>query len=146
MLEANIDDQNPELYQDVLEALFAAGALDVLLQPVYMKKQRPGILLKAICRPAQAEALAALALEQSSSLGVRISCASRRTLERRIVQVNVCGVSVRVKLGEHQGRLKNVAPEYEDCRRIAQETGMPVKLVYQQAIAAFWQDNQSKGD
>ncbi len=146
MLEANIDDQNPELYQDVLDALFAAGALDALLQPVQMKKQRPGILLKVICRPEQAEALAALVLEQSSSLGVRLYYAARRMLDRQSVTISVGEGSVRVKLGYHQGQLQNVAPEYEDCRRIAKCTGVPVKLIYQQAIAAFWQDNQSKGD
>jgi len=146
VLEANIDDQNPELYQDVLEALFAAGALDALLQPVQMKKQRPGVLLKVICRPEQAETLAAVVLAESSSLGVRLYHAARRMLERESVIVSVSGESVRVKLGYHQGQLRNVAPEYEDCRRIAICTGQPVKLIYQQAIAAFWQDNQSKGD
>lgn len=144
VLAANIDDQNPEFYQDCMQALFAAGALDVLLQPVYMKKQRPGILLSVICRLPDAEQLSTIILQQTSSLGVRRTLASRYMLERRTVLVDVAGGSVRVKLGYQGEQLQNVAPEYEDCRRVAAATGTPVKLVYQQAVAAFWQGSSGK--
>lgn len=144
VLAANIDDQNPEFYQDCLQTLLAEGALDVLLQPVYMKKQRPGILLSVICRLPDAERLSTIILEQTSTLGVRRTMADRYMLERRIVLVTVAGGSVRVKLGYQGEKLWNVAPEYEDCRRVAAATGTPVKLVYQQAVAAFWQGSSGK--
>jgi uncharacterized protein (DUF111 family) len=139
VLEANIDDQNPEFYQDSVQRLLAAGALDVLLQPVFMKKQRPGILLMVICRPALADHLAELIFQQTSTLGIRRTLSSRYLLQRSSVTVKVLGQSVRVKLGYQGERLVNVAPEYEDCRRVAEILAMPVKLIYQQAIAAYWQ-------
>lgn len=144
VLAANIDDQNPELYQDGMEALFAAGALDVLLQPVVMKKQRPGILLSVVCRLPDAERLAEVIFQQTSTLGIRRTLADRYMLERRSVAVTVLGSTVRVKLGYHGSTLQNVAPEYEDCRRVSAATGVPVKVVYQQAVAAFWQSSSTR--
>lgn len=144
VLEANIDDQNPEFYQDCLHALLAAGALDVLLQPVLMKKQRPGILLAVLCRPADADRLADLIFQQTSTLGIRRTLATRYVLRRCSRSVRLPGGEVRVKLGYQGDRLCNVAPEYEDCRVIAAATGTPVKLVYQQAIAAFWQSDSKE--
>jgi uncharacterized protein (DUF111 family) len=138
VLSANIDDLNPEIYQACLDRLFEAGALDAVLQPIYMKKQRPGVMLTVLSRPEDVQALIDIILRETSTLGVRYQPARRQVLERRTISVDVLGGQVRIKLGYRAGELINVAPEYEDCRKLAAASGAPVKLVYQQAVAAFW--------
>lgn len=139
VLSANIDDQNPELYQYCQERLFAAGALDVLLQPIYMKKQRPGTLFTVIGKPVDKDKLVGIILEETSTLGVRCIQAERVKLLRTTRTVSLPWGEVAVKLGFRAGKLMNVAPEYDDCRRVAESNHIPAKLVYQQALANFWQ-------
>jgi hypothetical protein len=136
VIETNIDDMNPQFYQTALERLFAAGALDVFLTPVQMKKNRPGTLLSVVCEPERAEALAAIVLEETPTFGVRMSRWERRCLARRWEEVATPYGPVRIKIGERQGRVLTAAPEYEDCKKAAAGHGVPIRTVYESARAA----------
>lgn len=133
---ATIDDANPELYAHALEAVFAAGARDVWLVPAIMKKQRPGVVLHALADVAARDAVAAAILRETTAIGVRFHAVQRLVLPRQIVEVQTPHGRVRVKLAVAPDGTRNVAPEYEDCRRLACERGVALKLVYQAAIAA----------
>ena len=122
VVETNIDDLNPQFYETAMERLFAAGALDVFLTPIQMKKNRPGTLLTAICDPARSEAIAAVILAETSTLGVRISRRERICLERRWEEVVTEFGVVRIKIGERAGRVITASPEYEDCKKAATNT------------------------
>lgn len=133
VLEANIDDSTPQVLGYAMERLFAAGALDVTLQPVYMKKQRPGTLVQVIAAPERQEELAALILTETSTLGLRITRAERRVEARHHVDVETGFGSVRVKVAAGGG----ASPEYEDCRTLAIASGRPLKEVLAAAMAAY---------
>ena len=136
LLETNLDDLNPELVPDAVEACLAAGALDVWTTPAQMKKGRPGFVLSALARPTHEQDVARAVLEQTSALGVRISRLARYELEREERVVEVEGGSVRVKIGRLDGRVVNVSPEHDDCAELAARTGRPVKSVWAAALAA----------
>ncbi|MHB8908120.1 MAG: nickel pincer cofactor biosynthesis protein LarC [Syntrophales bacterium] len=135
VIETNIDDLNPQFYENAMERLFAAGALDVFLTPIQMKKNRPGTLLTAICDPDRAEAIAAVILEETSTLGVRISRRERICLERRWEEVATEFGVVRIKIGERAGRVITASPEYEDCKKAATVHGVPIRHVHESAAA-----------
>ena len=118
VLEANVDDSTPEVLGYAMERLLAEGALDVTLQPVYMKKQRPGTLVQVLARPEDQERLAAVLLRETSTLGIRISEAERRVAARAHVDVETEYGRVRMKVSGG-----GAAPEFEDCRRLAESTG-----------------------
>jgi uncharacterized protein (TIGR00299 family) protein len=136
LVETNIDDLNPELVPDAIERCFAAGALDVWTVPAQMKKGRPGIVLSALTRPGDETAVVRAMLEESSTLGVRLSRLHRYEVERgeRIVEVD--GRSIRVTIGWLDGRVVNVAPDHDDCAALARATGRSVKSVWVAALAA----------
>jgi len=136
VLEANLDDQSPELFERVMERLFAAGALDVYLQPAQMKKNRPGQLLSVVCRPEDTESLAEIVFSETSTFGLRYADRKRLVLEREWVTVSCRYGEARVKLGRRGGRLLSLAPEYEDCLRLAKQHGCPLKWVYAEALDA----------
>lgn len=133
VLEANIDDSTPEVLGYALERLLEAGALDVTLTPLVMKKQRPGTLLRVIAAPADQETLAALMMSETSTLGLRIHTAERRVQHRESVEVETPYGRVRVKVGANGG----FAPEYEDCRALARSQGVPLKQVIAEANYAY---------
>ena len=136
VLETNIDDLNPETYEYVMDRLFAAGALDVFLAPIQMKKNRPGTLLRVLCRPETIEALVRILFLETSTLGVREQTVNRHALTRSIEHVDTAYGSVHVKLADlGEGSVKS-SPEYEDCRRLAHESGVPLREVYQAAQEA----------
>ncbi|MEB3198005.1 MAG: nickel pincer cofactor biosynthesis protein LarC [Candidatus Sericytochromatia bacterium] len=135
-LAANLDDLNPQLLAPLSETLLALGALDVWVTPTLMKKGRPGFVLQALCPAAQREALLQAILAETSTLGVRHHAVLRRTLARRHEAVETPWGSVRVKLGLEGQAVWNVAPEFEDCRRLAAAAGVPLKQVWQAALAA----------
>lgn len=135
-LEANLDDLLPELVPDAIDACRAAGALDVWMLPVQMKKGRPGVLLSAIARPDAERAVAEALFRHSSTLGVRVTPLRRYELEREHRQVDVGGRPVRIKVGVLDSRVVNVAPEHDDCVEVASTTGRPVKQVWAEALAA----------
>lgn len=133
-IEANIDDMAPELYAYVMERLFAAGALDVWVAPVTMKKSRPGHILHVLGKPGDEARLVEVLFAETTTLGMRVRPARRWMLERSWVSVTIQGEPVRVKLGLAQGRIVNVAPEYDDCAKAASRLGLPLRAIYQKAL------------
>ena len=136
VLEANIDDMTPELAPWVVERLLGAGAADVWLTPVHMKKGRPGIVLSVLCTPGSDAAIREVLWRETSTLGVRGLPVRKWMLERRMIEVDLEGGKARVKLGLDRGRVVNVAPEFADCARLAEQTGQPLKEVMARAQAA----------
>jgi hypothetical protein len=135
VLEANVDDMSPEWGGYLIEALLAAGARDATLTPLIMKKGRPGWAVLAVADPERAASVARVFLKESTTLGLRYRRQRRVCLERRFVEVPVGGESVRVKVGYLGDERMNLAPEYEDCRRVAALTGLALKEVYAVAQA-----------
>jgi uncharacterized protein (TIGR00299 family) protein len=138
VIEANIDDSTPEVIGYAADRLLNAGALDVTVTPVQMKKGRPGVTLAVIARPEQQEQLAALLFAETSTLGVRIYTAERRVQAREIVDVDTPHGRVRVKVSDSG----SFAPEYEDCRRLAAERNVPLKQVLADAGFAYLKDKR----
>jgi hypothetical protein len=136
VLEADIDDMNPEWYAWVMERAAATGALDVSLTPIYMKHNRPASRLTLLSPPHLAHDLAGLVLAETTTLGVRFHSAHRIKLERQIEEVETEFGRIRVKIASVNGKVKNIAPEYQDCRRLARRWGKPLKEIYQAAMAA----------
>jgi len=137
VIETNIDDLNPQFYEIAIERLFAAGALDVFLTPIQMKKNRPGTLLSVICDPDLTEAVAAVILAETSTFGVRISQWERLCLDRRWEEVVTKFGVIRIKIGERDGKEITASPEYEDCKRAAIEHGTPVRRVHETALTVY---------
>lgn len=133
VIEANIDDATPQVLGYTMERLFAAGALDVSLSPVFMKKNRPGTLFRVIAAPETTEQLTEILFSETTTLGLRIHQAERRVLARDITEVATSFGTVRVKYNANGG----FAPEYEDCRRLALEKGIPLRVVLAEADQAF---------
>lgn len=133
VLETNIDDLNPELYEHVMERLFAAGARDVFLAPIQMKKNRPGVLLWVLGEITNSDRLSAILFAETSTLGIRSYPVARVALRRESREVVTPYGSVRVKLAYGPDGRVNVAPEYEDCKRLARDQDVPLKLVYEAA-------------
>jgi uncharacterized protein (TIGR00299 family) protein len=136
VIEANLDDMNPQWYDALFERLLAAGALDVLLLPAQMKKQRPGVLLQVLARPDAVDELAAIVFTESSTIGLRTYPVTRRMLQRETRTAATRFGPVRVKIARLGDRVVNVAPEYEDCRAAARAHGVAVKAVHAAAVAA----------
>jgi uncharacterized protein (TIGR00299 family) protein len=137
VLEANIDDLNPQVFGYVMDRLLEAGALDVFGMPVQMKKNRPGTLLTVLCKTENAGELTKLIFEETTTLGVRSREEMRQTLARRWENVRTPWGEVRIKIASMNGTVTNYAPEYEDCRRIASEHQVPLKTVMQEASRAY---------
>jgi pyridinium-3,5-bisthiocarboxylic acid mononucleotide nickel chelatase len=137
VLECEVDDLPGEGFGFLMERLLGAGALDVYFTPVQMKKNRPGALITALCRRPQLESLAALLLAESGSLGCRFHAAGRLEAERDTVEVATLFGAVRVKRGRLPGAPPILAPEYEDCRRLALAHGVPWRDVYRAALAGL---------
>lgn len=137
VLEASIDDMTPEMAGFALERLLEAGALDVTLAPVYMKKNRPGFSLTVVASPEDRSRLGDMILAETSTIGIRESSARRRTLPRSWQEVRTKYGSVRVKVSGDAANGQNVAPEYEDCRKLARDHGVPFKRVWEQALREY---------
>lgn len=134
VLETNIDDMNPEIYEHLMDRLFETGALDVWLTPIIMKKSRPGTLVCALCERENQERISELIFEESTTLGIRWFPVSRVTLPRRLEKVETPLGIVSVKVA---GKGESVVPEYEDCKRVAKDRGVPLKRVYELAILCY---------
>lgn len=135
MLETNIDDLNPQVYEYVMQHLLEAGALDVTLTPIHMKKNRPAITLSVLCRADKVAALREIVLTETTTLGVRQHTIERVSVRRSIETVNTPYGSIRVKV-VHWNNVDRAVPEYEDCRRAAAEHGVPLIAVMQAAQLA----------
>jgi uncharacterized protein (TIGR00299 family) protein len=141
LLEATVDDMNPQLYAHLVERALAAGALDVWAVPVYMKKNRPGELLTVLCPPEAAERLVELLFCETTTLGVRQTLTRRRVLDRDWVTVSTAYGPVRIKIARLGSRVVNAAPEFDDCRRLAEQTGLPLKEILAEAMARYRQQS-----
>jgi uncharacterized protein (TIGR00299 family) protein len=137
VLEANVDDMSPQIFGYMMERAFTAGALDVFATAVQMKKNRPGLLLTVLCRPEDTTPLRQLIFAETTTLGVRERREQRATLVRRHQSVQTKWGEVRMKLANLNGSVSNYAPEYEDCRRIAEQHHVPLKAVMQEAIRVY---------
>ena len=133
LVSTNIDDMNPEFYDYVIERLLDAGAHDVWLTPIQMKKTRPGTIITVLCSPGDATALKRILLEETSTFGLRTSTVMKKAIEREIVKVETPWGKVAVKVGRESNRITNVSPEFADCARIAGEQGVPIKDVFRKA-------------
>ena len=137
VIEANIDDMNPQIFGYFLEKALGAGALDVFTTSVTMKKSRPGALLTVLCRPEQESEMAKLIFAETTTIGIRTSRARRRVLPREWINVSTQYGEVRVKIARANGKILQVAPEYEDCRKLASEQDVPLQHVLSAALRAF---------
>jgi uncharacterized protein (TIGR00299 family) protein len=132
-LETNIDDLNPQLYDFLMERLFQAGALDVTLTPMHMKKNRPAVQVNVLCPPEKSQELEAILFSETSTIGIRKQIIERHALPRKFGTVQTPYGLVRVKTVEYAPGKTRSAAEFEDCRRLAQETGAPLWEIYQAA-------------
>lgn len=130
LIETNIDDMNPEIYGYVLEKLFAAGAADAWTQPIAMKKNRPGVLLSVLCDVAHEDAIARVLLRETSTLGMRVTPVSRHEAAREVVEFESSLGPAAVKVKRLPGEPARIAPEYEACRRLAEQHDLPLIEVY----------------
>jgi hypothetical protein len=137
VLEANIDDMNPELYEYVLERLFSAGAQDAWVTPITMKRGRPAATLHVLCGPGDEIACRDVIFAETTTLGMRRNPVEKWTLPREIITVELDGGTVRVKVARSAGRtITGIAPEYADCAGLARQTGRPLKQIFTEAHAA----------
>jgi uncharacterized protein (TIGR00299 family) protein len=141
LVAANIDDMNPEFFEYLMDLLLGAGAHDVWMQPVIMKKSRPAVTLSMLCDEDSLEKLEGILLRESTTIGVRRIPVSRRKLARRRELVTTPFGEVRLKVSGEGDQVWTVSPEYDDCRSLAAKCKVPVKEVYQAALAAW----KSKG-
>ncbi|MGA1875224.1 MAG: nickel pincer cofactor biosynthesis protein LarC [bacterium] len=140
VLETDIDDMNPEYYDHLITRLFSAEALDVSLSPLIMKKNRPATRVTVLCHPSRIEALCALILRETTTLGIRIKEVWRKAIQREIISVESSFGPVRIKIGTLDGKVITAAPEYEDCRHIALKENLPLKHVYEEALKNLRRD------
>jgi pyridinium-3,5-bisthiocarboxylic acid mononucleotide nickel chelatase len=136
VLETNIDDMSPELYSATSTALFRAGALDVWLTPILMKKGRPAQMLGVLAPPADEARLVDLVLRETTSLGVRARTVRRYAAQRTVQEVTTRYGAVRVKVKWVGGKAIGAKPEYEDCVRLAEQCGVAVRQIHEAATAA----------
>jgi hypothetical protein len=136
MVEATVDDMNPELYPFVLERLTEAGGIDAWLVPVIGKAGRPAQVIQVLAPPHAEEAVRDMLVAETSTIGVRASPVRRWMLPRRWLEVEVRGVTIRVKVAFRDEVMVNVAPEYADCAEAARALKMPLKEVYRAALTA----------
>ena len=137
VIEANIDDTSPQVIGWATEKLLEAGALDVVVIPAQMKKNRPGVLLQVIAAPEKREELIALIFRETTTLGVRFHTAERRVQSREWVEVSTKYGVVRMKTGPAGSNPETFAPEYEDARKIAVATGLPLKQILAEAVFEY---------
>lgn len=138
VIEADIDDMNPQLFGPLMEQVLADGALDVFLSPIQMKKNRPATLLTIVAPPEARARLTALVFRETTTIGARYHVMSRECLDRERVTVRTAAGDIRVKIASQRGQVLNVSPEFDDCVRAARATGRAVKDVQALAMRAFY--------
>jgi len=147
LLETNLDDVNPQTYDLVMERLFDAGALDVFLTPIQMKKNRPGILLSVLCNPGDTKTLESIMFRETGTFGIRSTTLTRTILNREFKTVTTSYGDIRIKIGSRGNEVIVTSPEYEDCKLAALENGVSLDQVRQAALQAYrrWVDGNTKG-
>jgi hypothetical protein len=136
LIEANVDDMNPQWYEHGVDRLFNAGALDVFLTPIQMKRNRPGVKLSVLVEQADQSAVLDVLFAETTTIGVRTCRMERWKLSRQKVVVDTPYGRIGVKVARRGGKLLNIAPEHRECRRVAEERGVPLKEVHQAAMIA----------
>src|SRR6266404_402760 len=137
VLEANLDDMNPQIYGYFLEKALAAGALDVFATPVQMKKNRPGTLVTVLCKPADEAMFHEMLFAETTTLGVRGHTAERRVLARQWENVHTAFGEVRIKVARLNGQIRQASPEFEDCRKLAEAKSVPLQHVMDEAMRTW---------
>src|SRR3989344_4032596 len=132
LLETNIDDMNPELYENSIRSLMDKGAKDAFIRPILMKKNRIGVLLSVMCSEQNKDKLIEAIFDETTTFGIRINNVHRAILDREIRDVETSLGKVRIKIGSYKGKVRSIKPEYEDCQKIADEKGVPLKDVYKE--------------
>src|SRR6185503_19601034 len=131
VLQTNLDDINAEILGRVMKRALAEGALDVFYTPIQMKKNRPGVLLSLMCAESEADKFTEMILRETSAFGVRRYVSERRKLQREFKTVNTPFGQVAIKIGKLDGQIIQAAPEFESCKRLADNAGVPLKLIYE---------------
>jgi pyridinium-3,5-bisthiocarboxylic acid mononucleotide nickel chelatase len=139
LMEANIDDSTPEIVAYAIEKLLAAGAVDAWITPIIMKKGRPAFLLSALTEESGKAPLEEVVFSETSTIGIRWQNVQRTVADRSVVPVATMWGTVPVKVAERHGKVINAAPEFSDCRTLAESSGTPLKQIYQAAVQA-WQE------
>jgi len=137
VIETNIDDMNPQVYDYIIEKLMNRGAYDVYLTPIIMKKGRPGILLTALTDQSKEDSVLDTIFRETTSIGVRILEMNRKKLSREIEEVDTVYGRIRIKISRRGDEILTATPEYEDCRKIADERQVPIKRVIDEAKKSF---------
>jgi pyridinium-3,5-bisthiocarboxylic acid mononucleotide nickel chelatase len=143
VIEANLDDMSPQVFGYVIDRLLDAGALDAFGTPVQMKKSRPGTVLTVLTRTEDAQRIAKIIFEETTTIGLRMRQEMRHTLARDYETVQTTWGGVRIKVARLNGQVTNFAPEYEDCREIAADNGVPLKTVLQEAVKLYLDQHPS---
>lgn len=133
LLSTNIDDLNPEIFDYLIEKLLKAGALDVWLTPIQMKKNRPAITLKVLSPPQKIEQLSQIIFTETTTLGIRVQQVKRKKLKRKVFEVTTLYGNIKVKVAYLGEKVVNISPEYEDCAHAAKESGVPIKDIFELA-------------
>jgi uncharacterized protein (TIGR00299 family) protein len=136
LIETNIDDMNPQMYDYLIGLLLAKGALDVFLTPVQMKKNRPGTLFSVICRPDAVGRFADILMKETTTIGLRWRVENRIKAHRQIRRIETVHGPIHVKLAKSNGQITNLTPEYDDCKRVAMDKNIPLKKVIDDARLA----------
>ena len=137
VLEANLDDMNPQIFGYLLEKALAAGALDVFSTPVHMKKSRPGMLVTVLCKPEDEAKFHDMLFAETTTLGIRSSLVERRALPRQWETVHTRFGDVRIKVARLNGHIRQASPEFEDCRKLAEAQNVPLQRVMEEAIQSW---------
>ncbi len=147
VVETNIDDMNPQFYDYMIEKLLAMGVMEVFLTPIMMKKNRPGTLLKVICPSETLNSVTGFLLKETTTLGLRWHQEERNRADREIVTLGTRYGKIRFKMARWEGRVVNLSPEYEDCKRLAVKKKIALKEVFEEArkeAFAFLEESKSR--
>jgi uncharacterized protein (TIGR00299 family) protein len=137
LLESNLDDMNPEIYPYVMDKLFKAGALDVCLIPIQMKKNRPGTQIQVLSEIEMVQAMRDILFRETSTLGIRQTLIERYSLPRKIEEVTTSVGVIRIKVAGEGTKYHKASPEFEDCQKLARENNIPIQQIYQEAIKVY---------
>ncbi|MBP1962607.1 nickel insertion protein [Paenibacillus aceris] len=143
LIQANLDDMNPEWVSYIMDKLFDAGANDVFVVPIIMKRGRPGIMLNVLVEGERLSVIEDVIFGETTTLGIRYMHASCHRLAREFEQVQTKWGMLTVKVGYHQGKLVQFAPEFKECEQVAKEHRVPLKMVYEEVRLQFMQQHKN---
>jgi uncharacterized protein (TIGR00299 family) protein len=138
VVETNMDDLNPQVYEYVMDKLLTAGANDVWLTPIIMKKNRPATQLSVLTEQHNLTKIVNIIFTETSSIGMRYYSVDRAITERKFIQVTTDWGEIQVKVCTHNGQIVTISPEYEDCKKIAYSLDIPLKTIQQKAVENAW--------